>query len=103
MKHNLEMFHEVREIMHKNDIMKMVKMHKITKNNEKLLRKSHEITEIILSKQRYSKQFVMSVIFVWYAVWFIFLTSPNDCKLFHLRYLIEFAWQISHSSKTSSS
>ena len=29
MKHNLEMFHEVREIMHKNDI---AKMHKIMEN-----------------------------------------------------------------------
>ena len=42
----------------------------------------------------------MSVIFVWYVVWFIFLASPNDCKLFHLRDLIEFAWQISHTTKT---
>ena len=44
----------------------------------------------------------MSLTFGWYAVWFIFLTSPNDCKLFHLRDHIEFAWQISHSAKTLS-
>ena len=44
----------------------------------------------------------MSVISVWYAVWFIFLTSPNDCRLFHIGDLIEFAWQISHSIKTPS-
>ena len=44
----------------------------------------------------------MSVIFVWYAVSFIFLTSPSDYKLFHLRDLTEFVWQKSHSTKTPS-
>ena len=44
----------------------------------------------------------MSVIIVWYAVWFIFLACANDFKLFHLRDLIEFAWQINHSHKTPS-
>ena len=34
--------------------------------------------------------------FVWYEVWLIFLRTHglNDCKLFHLRELIEFPWQI---------
>ena len=41
MKHNLEIFHEVREIMYEND---MVKMHKITLNNavEKIASKSQK-------------------------------------------------------------
>ena len=38
MKHNLTMFHEVIEILHKNG---MVKMHIITLNNEKLLKELH--------------------------------------------------------------
>ena len=56
----------------------------------------------IVAHERYCKQFGMSVIFVWYAVRFIFLTSPNDCKLFHLRDLNGFVWQKSHSTKTPS-
>ena len=37
-----------------------------------------------------------------YEVWLIFLTSLKDCKLFHLRELIEFSWQISRQNKTPS-
>ena len=44
----------------------------------------------------------MNVIFVLYALWFIILKSPNDCKAFHLRNLIELAWHISHSNETPS-
>ena len=32
----------------------------------------------------------------------VFLTSPNDYKLFHLIVLNEFVWQKSHSAKTPS-
>ena len=45
-------------------------------------------------------RFLAFSIFVWYAVCLIFLTSPNDCRLFPLRDLIEFTWQISHSTET---
>ena len=44
----------------------------------------------------------MSRIYVWYAVWLTFLTGLNNCKLFHLRDLIEFAWHANHSAKNPS-